>query len=81
MFQDFGGRAVLILRNPYEAILSLHNYLYGGHHGLASAKDFKRTGRLTHLIIDSSPLTLTLALLLAAQSHLIADQMGHFLTL
>ncbi len=43
-FQDFGGRAVLVLRNPYEAILSTHNFLYAGHHGKAPIENFSREG-------------------------------------
>lgn len=39
---EFGGRAILILRNPYDAILSKFHYLYGGHHGLASEEHFER---------------------------------------
>ena len=39
---EFGGRGVLILRNPYDAILSKFHYLYGGHHGLASEEHFSR---------------------------------------
>lgn len=39
---DFGGRAVLLLRNPYEAILSTHNFMYAGHHGRAPLKNFAR---------------------------------------
>ena len=39
---DFGGRAILVVRNPYAAILSTHNFLYAGHHGRAPADNFKR---------------------------------------
>ena len=43
-FQDYGGRGILILRNPYAAILSDHNFLYAGHHGKAPAENYKRKG-------------------------------------
>ena len=43
--QDFGGRGILIVRNPYDAILSTHNFLYGGHHGTAPKDNFKRKGK------------------------------------
>jgi hypothetical protein len=45
LFQDFGGRAVLVLRNPYDAILSTHNFLYAGHHGKAPVENFAREGK------------------------------------
>ena len=32
----------MILRNPYDAVLSKLNYLYGGHRGASSTKQFKR---------------------------------------
>ncbi|KAK2720689.1 sialate:O-sulfotransferase 2-like isoform X1 [Artemia franciscana] len=35
-------KAVLVIRNPYDAIISYHNYIYGGHNGFAPKKDFKR---------------------------------------
>ena len=44
LFQDFKGRAILILRNPYDAILSTHNFMYAGHHGRAPARNFARPG-------------------------------------
>ena len=47
VFQDFAGRGIVIIRNPYEAILSMHNFLYAGHHGTAPSSNFKRKG--THL--------------------------------
>lgn len=37
----FRGRGILLLRNPYEALLSYRNYLYGGHTGLAPEDRFK----------------------------------------
>lgn len=43
--KDFGGRAIIILRNPYEAILSNHNFVYAGHHGVAPIENFKRPGK------------------------------------
>lgn len=39
---DYGGRAILILRNPYDAILSTHNFMYAGHHGKAPARNYAR---------------------------------------
>ena len=42
--QDYGGRAILILRNPYDAILSTHNFMYAGHHGKAPARNYARPG-------------------------------------
>ena len=44
VFQDFAGRGIVIIRNPYEAILSMHNFLYAGHHGTAPSNNFKRKG-------------------------------------
>lgn len=41
--EDFKGRAILILRNPYDAILSTHNFMYSGHHGRAPARNFARS--------------------------------------
>ena len=46
ILQDFKGRAILILRNPYEAILSTHNFMYAGHHGKAPARNFARSGKI-----------------------------------
>jgi len=40
--KDFGGRAIIIVRNPYDAILSTHNFMYAGHHGKAPARNFAR---------------------------------------
>ena len=42
LISKFRGRGILILRNPYDAILSKFHYLYGGHHGLASEEHFER---------------------------------------
>ena len=36
------GRGILILRNPYDAVLSKLNYLYGGHRGASSIEQFER---------------------------------------
>ena len=47
-FQDFGGRAVLLVRNPYAAILADHNFIYAGHHGSAPARNFERRGNAAH---------------------------------
>ena len=38
----FKGRGILILRNPYDAVLSKLNYLYGGHRGASSIQQFER---------------------------------------
>ncbi|XP_047472240.1 uncharacterized protein LOC125027303 [Penaeus chinensis] len=38
----FRGTAVLLLRNPYRAILSFHNYLFGGHTGYAPLANYRR---------------------------------------
>jgi len=42
VLKDFGGRGILILRNPYDAILSTHNFMYAGHHGRAPARNYAR---------------------------------------
>lgn len=42
----FNGRAVLLLRNPYEALLSYRNFLYGGHTGFAPYDRFTGPGEL-----------------------------------
>ena len=38
----FHGRGILILRNPYEAVLSKLNFLYGGHRGSSSISHYRR---------------------------------------
>ena len=38
----FRGRAVVIVRSPYQAILSKHNYLYAGHTGTAPTESYTR---------------------------------------
>lgn len=40
-----GGRAIFLNRNPYEAVLSFHNFLYGGHTGHAPSSNFRRPGK------------------------------------
>lgn len=40
--KDFDGRAILLLRNPYSAILSDHNFLFAGHHGRAPPSNYAR---------------------------------------
>jgi len=40
----FRGRGILLLRNPYEALLSYRNFLYGGHTGFAPYSRFKGPG-------------------------------------
>ncbi|XP_069693741.1 sialate:O-sulfotransferase 1-like [Periplaneta americana] len=37
----FRGRGILLVRNPYEALLSYRNFLYGGHTGFAPHSRFK----------------------------------------
>lgn len=37
-----GGQGIFITRNPYDAIISYHNFLYGGHTGHAPATDYGR---------------------------------------
>ncbi|XP_021940466.1 WSC domain-containing protein 1-like isoform X2 [Zootermopsis nevadensis] len=37
----FQGRGILLLRNPYEALLSYRNFLYGGHTGFAPHSRFR----------------------------------------
>ncbi|XP_068082080.1 uncharacterized protein [Anabrus simplex] len=36
----FRGRGILLVRNPYEALLSYRNFLYGGHTGFAPHNKF-----------------------------------------
>lgn len=36
------GRAIFLTRNPYDAVLSFHNFLYGGHTGYAPSADYVR---------------------------------------
>ncbi|XP_042878223.1 uncharacterized protein LOC122257185 [Penaeus japonicus] len=40
--KSFRSTAVLLLRNPYRAILSFHNYLFGGHTGYAPVANYRR---------------------------------------
>ena len=40
--EEFSGRGILIVRNPYDAVMSKFHYLYGGHHGTASDQHFLR---------------------------------------
>lgn len=44
VLEDFGGRGILILRNPYDAILSTHNFLYAGHHAKGPVQNYQRKG-------------------------------------
>jgi hypothetical protein len=37
-------KAVLLIRNPYKAILSFHNFLFGGHIGSAPVINYFRKG-------------------------------------
>ncbi len=40
--QFSSGKAIFLTRNPYDAVLSFHNFLYGGHTGIAPAADYSR---------------------------------------
>lgn len=48
--RDFKSRGILILRNPYEAILSKHNFLYGSHHGKAPITNYDRNGNMEKML-------------------------------
>eukprot|EP00095_Tigriopus_kingsejongensis_P011216 maker-scaffold669_size115232-snap-gene-0.22 protein:Tk11216 transcript:maker-scaffold669_size115232-snap-gene-0.22-mRNA-1 annotation:"wsc domain-containing protein 1" len=48
---DFQGRAIVVLRNPYAAILSDHNFLFAGHHGRAPSSHYARKGETSILSI------------------------------
>jgi hypothetical protein len=41
----FKGKGILLLRNPYDALLSYRNFLYGGHTGFAPYASFRGPGR------------------------------------
>ncbi|XP_071536183.1 LOW QUALITY PROTEIN: uncharacterized protein [Panulirus ornatus] len=38
----FNGTGILLIRNPYRAILSYHNFLFGGHTGYAPVSNYRR---------------------------------------
>ncbi|XP_068231867.1 uncharacterized protein [Palaemon carinicauda] len=40
--EAFNKSAILLLRNPYRAILSFHNYLFAGHTGFAPITNYRR---------------------------------------
>ena len=40
----FNKTAIVIVRNPYRAVLSFHNYLFGGHKGMAPSANYLRKG-------------------------------------
>ncbi|XP_076054693.1 uncharacterized protein LOC143033305 isoform X2 [Oratosquilla oratoria] len=40
--KDFNGTGILIIRNPYRAILSHHNFIFGGHTGFAPVSNYRR---------------------------------------
>ena len=40
----FNRSAIVIVRNPYRAVLSFHNYLFGGHKGMAPSSNYLRKG-------------------------------------
>ncbi|XP_037084254.1 WSC domain-containing protein 1-like [Pollicipes pollicipes] len=42
--QRFNRTAIVIVRNPYRAILSFHNYLFGGHKGMAPSSNYLKKG-------------------------------------
>nr|XP_045605517.1 uncharacterized protein LOC123762803 [Procambarus clarkii] len=44
--QAFNGTGVLLLRNPYRAIISYHNFLFGGHTGYAPISNYRRKGEV-----------------------------------
>ena len=38
---EFSGRGILLIRNPYHALVAYRNYKYGGHTGYAPVEKFK----------------------------------------
>ena len=42
IINEFHQRGILILRNPYDAVISKLKYLYAGHHGRASSQYIQR---------------------------------------
>ncbi|XP_045106832.1 uncharacterized protein LOC123501860 [Portunus trituberculatus] len=48
---SFSSRAVVLVRNPYRALLAYHNYLYGGHLGYAPVSNYrsKDWGAFVHM--------------------------------
>jgi len=65
---DFGGRGILILRNPYDAVLSDHNFLFGGHMGAGPASSFDRKDWEKFVAIETSA-WLSMALNWTMSSH------------
>jgi len=51
---DFEGRGILILRNPYDAVLSDHNFLFGGHMGVGPASSYDRKDWESFVTIETS---------------------------
>ncbi|KAK3874549.1 hypothetical protein Pcinc_020508 [Petrolisthes cinctipes] len=49
--KQFNGTGILLLRNPYRAILAYHNYLFGGHIGFAPVSNYRRKdwGTFVHI--------------------------------
>ena len=43
---EFNRTGILMIRNPYKAILSFHNYLYGGHTGFSPTANYLKKGNL-----------------------------------
>jgi Sulfotransferase domain len=48
------GKAVFLMRNPYDAVLSFHNFIYGGHTGFAPSANFLRPGKFKFCLIVSN---------------------------
>ncbi|XP_043245494.1 uncharacterized protein LOC122393501 [Amphibalanus amphitrite] len=48
--QRFNRTAIVIVRNPYRAVLSFHNYLFGGHKGMAPSSNYLRKGWRTFVM-------------------------------
>ncbi|KAK7077210.1 WSC domain-containing protein 1 [Halocaridina rubra] len=53
--QAFNKSVILLLRNPYRAILSFHNYLFAGHTGFAPMSNYRRKdwSKFVHLQVKS----------------------------
>ena len=42
---DFQGKGILLIRNPFKAIQSFLNFLYGGMQGTAQKDQFEGEGK------------------------------------
>ncbi|KAK8728143.1 hypothetical protein OTU49_009136 [Cherax quadricarinatus] len=53
--KKFNSTGILLLRNPYRAILAYHNFLFGGHTGYAPMSNYRRKdwSAFVHLQIRS----------------------------